>query len=445
LATSPVTKLRGGHPSSASQAVSGRTRSRSLAERRVPKSRLLIVTHWSASVSSRQSFAAQGEHEINQRAFDAEELSLQAAGLGEQLAKTRDQTAKAALHLDSWKAELDNDRAKLQNLETDPYHFWASKNTGTKILAAIGMLGGGLLAGLKGGENQFLKFVQQTMAEDKADRLAKIRARQMGVKVKQDDWDKARAKLDEDLADIETDGRQLATVSAQIRSYARTLGTHNAALAAKLNAQADAFDAQALEKYAEVDAKGGDRIVENIRNEPDRFVGGAAAVKESDIQGLADDLTKEGLGESAARIQGLHDLMAQLPEGELPTKASRNIFSRGFRGAADLVGGEGTGAEILDTPAERSAAARFERDLNALKSKYLGAARSDAELADMSQGFAQVRTKEGLAQYILELERELGSRAATVKGGFRPEVAEEYERRRRSHAPRARPKSSRAE
>jgi hypothetical protein len=212
-------------------------------------------------------------------------------------------------------------------------------------------------------------------------------------------------------------------------------GTRNAEIIAASNARVEALKAEVAKIRAENDMKLGDQITERHMMTADRVVGGAPSVNENDVQALAKAREAAGLGASEGDKGELADLMSELPEGELPTAESRNILSRGARGALDLVAGQGTGAQAFDSPAERAASSKFERVMNAYKSKYLGAARSDAELEDFARGFANVRTKEGLKQYVQSLDRQIARRDAGVKAGFKPEVVQTYEERKREREP----------
>jgi len=399
-----------------------------------------------SSISNRESLAAAGAAEYANREADHDELALQAQGLSEQVRTGREKLAAAALQIDADKAELDNEREKLQNLETDPHHYWASKNAGTKILAAIGMLGGGLLAGIHGGENQFMKFAQQVMADDKAERMNKIKARQAGHKIRLGEWDKKREKLGSDLAEIETEGRQLGTISAQLRKYAKTVGPTNAALAAKVNAQADEMDAEKLLKYGMVDSQYGDRIVDTIENERDQFVGGAPKTDESDLRALSAARAGQGLGASEAEAGNLRDLISEIPEGDvIETFESKDAARRFGRTLTDSVFGRGTSAQWYDSKAERGAQAKLGRARSAIISRLSGANVPPQEYERLAEGINEANTREGLERFANEVERSIQRKDAAVKAGFKPEVVETYEDRQRRLTPRDRPKSSRDE
>lgn len=398
-----------------------------------------------ASIANREALAAGGAAEFAKQASMAEELELQAQGLQESINAGRERLASTQLLIDSEKAELDNERGKIQALEADPYRYWASKGVGTKILAAIGMLGGGLLQGLHGGENQFMKLVQNTMAEDKAERMNRIKVRERGFKLREGEWEKKREKLGTDIADVETEGRQLASVAAQLRTYARTAGVNNQALAAKVEAEAAKYDAESLLKYAEVDSKYGDKIVESIRNVPDQFVGGAPKVKDSDVHQLSADEEKAGMGEQLANIDALEEFAAGLPKEGAPTLETRNVASRGARAALDFVGGAGTGAAAFDSDAERRSVRQYEIFQGKARKLASGTAVSAQEAEKLVRQADMINTPEGAREFINELRRNSEARRAGIRAGAPVGTVEELERRREIYQPKARPKSSRGE
>ena len=398
--------------------------------------------------SNRQSLAAQGVAEITQKDAQADELGLQAFTLQHNLAKDRGDLAKASLAADDMKADLDNDRQKLANLEADPYRYWANKGIGTKFLVAIGMLSGGLLAGVRGGENQFMKFVQEQMATDKKERMDRIKVRERGIKLREDDHDKVNAKLDKDVAQIENDSRQLASVASQIRMYAKTVQTSNAALAMKLMAEADKYDLEAQKGFAEVDSKNGDRIVETIKRQPDRVIGGAAAAKdpdEDDIRALADRLAKEGITGTSAEAGNLRDLLAKVPKkGEILTEEGRNVLSRFWRSAQDYFGGAGT-AQAGDPASQRAAAQALARAKSALINRLSGANVPPEEYKRLAEGINGTNSYEGLQQYANEVERAMQRRRTVVESGFPARVVRKQKKREKRNAPAELPRSSRGE
>jgi hypothetical protein len=398
-----------------------------------------------STASNREALEAQADAKEEMAAHETSLLEQQTREQEQRVQALRGRIAAARTTIDDKEAELANERQKLAVAEQDPHHFWAGKSTGAKILAVIGAIAGGFTSGLKGGPNQFIEHLKGVMAEDMALHREKLAARQKNNNVRAGELDRLREKMDPDLAEKELEARQLALVGAKMRRFA--LNTANPATRAAMIAEADKFEADAKTRWAGLSQELGDRIVEQYQNIPDQFVGGGGpAAKESDVHQYAADLEKAGLGDAEGRLGELNDLIQAIPEGgEIPTFDTRNILSRATRNVLDKVGGQGTGAAALDSPAERQAAAKLNAWQAAARNQISGASLTEGEKADFARSVDGVTTREG-AQAIQEaLQRKILRRKAAIRAGIKPEAVQTYEERKKGYDLPGRPGSLRSE
>lgn len=305
------------------------------------------------------------------------------------------------------------------------------------VVGALAMLAAAPAAAYNGGRNPALDAIERGLDR----KLSQARERVAGKESELDRLTQIYGSPAE--AEAEYRDRQRALVQAMGQKMALDAGATDAADNLRMQF-AEWDDQRAQSRLARQEALAG-RVTEQWAYQPPRAFGGAPAVKESDVQGLADDLEKAGIGESSGDAAEISDLISELPEGELPTPGSRNVASRAARSVVDFIGGEGSAAQAFDSDAERAGAAKFSRSMNTLKSKLLGAARSPAEIEDFNEGFANVRTKEGMRQFVGDWQRKIARREAGVKAGFRPEVVQTFEERQRSRQPSKRPSTLRGE
>lgn len=400
-----------------------------------------------AGESERRSVEADAEFEHGMRQKEAQLLGEEIAAQRQSLDATKWKRAQAEEHIRNEQEEINAERAKVESLEQAPHSYWAGQNTFAKIAAFIGAGLGGALQGLKGGDNQFLTRLDRIIADDKAERAAKLQARRRGFTVRQDRLDKFAEKYGPEVADREIEARQRLLVASMMRKHAADTGSQ--ALMMKMGAQADAIEAKAREAMARVDVELGDKIVEQIQNIPDRYVGGGPVAKEGDVHQYGRDLEAAGLGESEGEIGEIRDLIGALPgedDEELPTIETRNIVSRGIRSAADTVAGRGAGSTVMmDSPEERKAVASVERIKGRIRHKLSGAAVSPQEQAKLEDQLDRINTRGGLTNFVSELERKTERRKAGVRAGIRPEAVQTYEERKRAYDLPSRPKGLQGE
>ncbi len=218
--------------------------------------------------------------------YEADQNRAESALLGEQIAHEKQlvNEGRSRLHgvrsrVATEEAAIAKERELAESLEQDPHHYWADKSMGAKIISAISILAGGIRAGIAGGENQALKRLDQLIAEDMGLHRAKIDARRRGAQVRETALDKLIARMDPDLAEKELEARQLGIQNKILLKFARD--TQDPQLIAKTEALVARREAEKFDRYNEIMATRGDRIVEQHVNVPDQFVqvGGQRPIK----------------------------------------------------------------------------------------------------------------------------------------------------------------------
>lgn len=332
-------------------------------------------------------------------------------------------------------AAIERERDEVAKLNVSPAEL-VEEGGLTGIIAALTILAAAPAAAYNGGRNLAKEAIQENLDR----KLAKAKDKVAG---KETDFERM-VKIYGSPAEAEAEfrDRQRLFVQQMGQKMATDAGALDAADALRMQF-ADWDDERAQSRLARQEALAG-RVTEQWAYQP--FGGGGRpAVSEADVQKLASKREEAGLGASEGDAAEVQDLISELPEGELPTRESRNVVSRAARGLVDFVAGEGEGARAFDSDAERAAAEKRSRLMNQLKSKLLGAARSDAEIADFNEGYANLRTKADLEQFAADWQRKINRREAGVKAGFRPEVVETFEERQRSRQPTRRPDGLRSE
>lgn len=146
--------------------------------------------------------------------------------------------------------------------QVDPSRFWASRNTGQKILGAIGLALGGFAQGLTGGRNPALDILQKAMDDDmgaQRDNLANARAQKRDALTGQQTLlGMARQRFsDEATAEAAAYAAGLGKVQAQITSMASRYGNK------ETMANADLLNAQLEQKRGEYELRAKQLISDN--------------------------------------------------------------------------------------------------------------------------------------------------------------------------------------
>ncbi len=175
---------------------------------------------------------------------------------------------------------LDAEHDEIQKLKVNPNQFWDGLGTGGKIMAAIGMIAGGINSGMRGGPNQAAEFIYRAIRDDINGQREKIDARRQGFNIRETRLEKRAAQLggDLELADRELEANQLALVSAIGKKHAAESGLAN--INPELMLTFAKMDEEAANMRMENAAKYSAKVQESFAFIPDRTVQvGGAPVK----------------------------------------------------------------------------------------------------------------------------------------------------------------------
>lgn len=338
-------------------------------------------------------------------------------------------------------ASIEMARDRAAKLEDAPTVHWKDDNSFAGIIAKIAVLAAGLT-----GSDPRLAIGELDKEFDRS------------VAQKREKWERARTAMKDEQDEF---GQLVAVFGSpqaaeeelrdRQRMYVQSIGQKMALDAGAVDAAdtlratfADWDDQRAQSRLAREQAIAGN-ITEQFAYQPDRFIGGAPKVKEEDVKALSSREEAAKILEREEESGMIRDIISQLPEGEIPTKATRNFLSRGVRDTLDYIGGQGTAQSALDSDAERSAARLYERATSAMRTKMLGAAQSDAELANFQRTLDNTTTRKGLVELNQEIDRALERRKAGIRAGHTADVVQEYERRKGAYNLPARAPGQRSE
>jgi hypothetical protein len=140
-----------------------------------------------------QEGAIEAQKAAAQKAAGAEAgaNAAQAKEIQESLKQQQDQFANINKFYDLQQKDLATHEAKMSDLiqdireqKIDPNKIWSSKSTGEKVMAGIGLVLGGIGAGLtRSGQNQAFEFMNQAIARDVDAQKAAIEAKKTGVEL----------------------------------------------------------------------------------------------------------------------------------------------------------------------------------------------------------------------------------------------------------------------
>jgi hypothetical protein len=409
-----------------------------------------IATERLADVQA-TSDAEKGYEQLSQSR--AARVDAQAAALGEKL-DAEDQAVADQAHKNQLieaeftrrQNEIDADNAALDKMPIQSAgEILGDRGAGTKFLSALSIALGGIAQGLgKHSQNVGLQMRDRAVDQAIAAQKEKRDARLQGLHIKETQLERLERLYGSPEA---AEGALRDRMDRLFDNHAQKLlldsGAKDEAAAYQIEAaqRQQAAAQRELGRSQEMSGK----ITEQFQYQPGHVVGGAPAVKESDVHQLSADEEKAGLGAEAADLGRTIDLIHSMPEGDVPTIGSRNIVSRAARGAADLVGGTGTAGALFDTPAEHAAATKVEQIRGALRHQLSGAAVSPTEAPILERQLQDLNTKEGLLQFATDMRRKIERHQAGIRAGSRPEVVQEYERRRRAYNTKSGPSSARGE
>ena len=372
--------------------------------------------------------------------------------LGEQLDAEDTAVARQAQKNQAIEAEYNRRQGQIDQereaIDTMPIQgakeILGDRDAFSKFISAISIIAGGAAQGMGATkENVGLQIRDQAVNQALRAQQAKRDARLQGMQIQETQLERLQKQYGNPEA-AEAELRDRLDTLFQKHAYQMTLDSGATDAAANLQAQFAQKDAErAKSRLARQEALAGS-ITEHVQNLPDRYVG-PAAPKEADIHQLSADEEKAGIGAEAADLGRTIDVIHSMPEGDIPTVGSRHVLSRVGRSFADFVAGQGTAGKVFDTPSEHAAATKVEQIRGQLRHQLSGAAVSPTEAPILERQLQDLNTKEGLLNFATDLQRKIQRHQSGIRAGSRPEVVQEYERRKTAYGVRTGPSSARGE
>lgn len=389
------------------------------------------------------------------------------------IAEQKRRNAEMARQYQERQMAIDREREEVKALKVDPGKWWADQPGWAQVLAGIAILAGGVNAGIKGGENEALKAINGAIDRNIQTQREQIALRREGLRDQENELERltriygtpeaAEAELrDRSRLLVQSIGQKtLVDAGAQDAAFAlqqqlsawddeRVAGQQQLAAALADGVRQDMLRAEVasaapiagLLEQPEVEKLGGEMARQDLKPKGT----GGGPVKDDALRAIATDIEKAGLGESEGKLGAVEDLISELPgDGELPTYSTRNIASKAVRDIADKVAGTGSGAELMDTDAERSAVAKVEQIKGELRHELSGAAVNDSEMKLLEAQLDRINTAVGLKSFAGDLRRRIQRRKAGILAGHDPAAVQEYYRRKKAYNVAGRPSSFRAE
>lgn len=300
----------------------------------------------------------------------------------------------------------------------DENHWWATRSTGQKIAAVIGMALGGFVAGAHGGPNEAARIIEGAIDKDIAaqrERLGKKRA-EMADAIGFFDKQRARA--------IERARTELQTAAASAK-----LPEARARAAAVM---ADLEKSQAAER-AQRGAVSESRAFQEV---PDQtvMVGGGPAPSSDPLAGLSpkereklmadaqrygEKMMEAKIPQLSAAQQAMRALLARYPDGNIP--------GWGYTAdAKDLVPG---GRRALMSEEERANRLTIEQALLAYGQAVTGAGGSEETFKRIYNAFKGSGTGKELAASIGNADQQVNALLQAHAGAYDPRAVELYNMR----------------
>ncbi len=376
--------------------------------------------------SERDAIPAQRERIERQSAeigrnIRAEEVALQ---------QERERRERINRDLDERQSAIESERQAVEQLQVRPRDLFYGKDNFTTALSAILMIGGSIGQAYKGGPNLAEQALDKAIDNEITDQKEARERRIQGLRGKETELERLTNLYGSpELAEQEFRIRAHTLIQRKAEKDALDAGATDAVanLQARWAARNQEFEQQKLKMRAEL----GDQVSQQERFSSGLVGTGRPKANEKGVHQYGSDLEKANIGESEGKLGAVQDLISGLPEGDLPTVATRNILSRGARSAIDTVAGSGSAAALLDSEAERRSVAGVERIMGELRHELSGAAVNAQEQELLNRQLDQINTREGLQQFAGDLQRRIARRKAGIRAQNAPEDVQEYEGRKR--------------
>jgi hypothetical protein len=404
-----------------------------------------------AGESGRQQFEQQELLRQMQAVTQKDALLQHSEALDQQLAAVAEKREQVA-SLQALAEKRANEAASVE--PRTRAEIWQSKGALAQGMGILSMALGGMIQATRGGPNPAAEIINKWLDDSvDDDRYRFERAQKLSLDAKNDFSRAMSAYGDLDLAALDVKQRKIASAMAMANQMMADKALDDTAKMRGAAVVQDLQNQYLQNAQAMQDMITGKVTKQQVTMKPQMVGGGgggdrdtlarlkraAEAKKAMDTITGADDKPKLNPTEEAAMNAEEAD-MVPLKEmlhryrnqDSIPGVGGRNIVSKGVRGLADTVAGEGSGSRLMDSKEERANRLIVERAALAYRHKMTGAGGSAKEMEGIDQAFAGARTKEDLEEAIRVSEAALAERRRLAAGGRsragdRPQRAESEE------------------
>lgn len=308
-----------------------------------------------------QATAEMQSMDISNRAMDAaEQLRVNAE---KAIALRREKIVK---DLNNRRELLTRDMAEIENSKVDPKRFYRDRGGFAKALSFVAALAGGIRAGIQGGENQYLRRMDELAKRDIDAQIEMRGLKERGIKVRSTELDKLTDLMmgDQDAAAAQLRLQYGAMGDQLLREAAKQSG--NRQVQAKLEMiLAERYQQRQMES-AQLWQQFGTKTVENFARVAPQVIqtGGGAPRSKREIE-LADNI-KSG----TVRVRGKLGLVRGKPDSTT-VRFRQDAFNKMEAFTNDLGGLRGL-AEQAQSSANPQMVSEVRRRIASLQKKLSG-------------------------------------------------------------------------
>jgi hypothetical protein len=362
--------------------------------------------------------AQQAEHAVRATALEAEHA----------------RRAEQQTRLDDYQVKRDALLQEASSLKAPAMaDYWGSMSTGAQMMTAASIALGGALQGLRGGSNPGLEMSNQAIDRWVGTQREEYQRARDGVADADNEYARMVQRFDsENLATANLREQALTVRDAQLRDYAEQMGTPQARQAAQAlllqeqqrraegKAQAYAAAGKEIEEKLTLTGGGGGggspRLLKALQE--------AALAQKAlhEIHGTGGKPTANAelaeINKLEASLAPAKQMLKQYKDSEeIPGIGGRNVVSRGVRGAADFLGGEGSGSKMLDSNEERANRQKVNDLVAGIRNAITGSGGSNEEKAELNELVVGARTKADLANVVRVMEQKAATRRQLIRDG----------------------------
>jgi hypothetical protein len=342
--------------------------------------------------------------------------------------------AEQQRQLDDYQVKRDAMLSEASSMKApDVADYWGGMSTGAQMMTALSIALGGALQGLRGGQNPGLEMSNQAIDRWVGTQREEYQRARDGVT----DADNQYARMvntfqSENLATANLREQAYAVRDSMMQDYAEQMGTPSA----KQAAQALLLQEQQrrAEGKAQAYAAAGKEIEEKLTLQGGGGGGGggllgalknaAQATEYRDtIQGKngkpqAANAELAEINKLEASLAPAEQMLKQYKDSEeIPGIGGRNVVSRGVRGAADFIAGEGSGSKMLDSNEERANRQKVNDLVAGIRNAITGSGGSNEEKAELTELVVGARTKADLQNVVRVMKQKAAVRRQLIRDG----------------------------